>query len=347
MQNSSNSRGRIEINEKVLLFDVNEIYTCPRPSCYLCGSQGKYIYQGLKDRIFDVQGEWNLKECENPECKLVWMDPMPLEKDIGKVYHTYYTHYKNRWKRQYRILTIFLIWTMRQISSVLKRITLVRPELKRLNLMYLDKQKPGRLLEIGCGSGQRLAQMRALGWEVEGQEIDPKAAAHASSKGLIVHLGNLQNLSFSDALFDAIIMNHVIEHVHDPVAVLTECYRILKPRGILVVVTPNIESCGHRHFRSFWMGLDPPRHLYLFTRKTLRKIAERAGFSKYEVWTTAAKAQVISAGSLDIKKRGRHGMGVPLKLDIEIMSMFFQLWARAIYIIYPNSGEECVLKAEK
>ena len=339
------------MNETVLLHDMSEIHTYPYPSCYLCSSQGKLLYHGLKDRIFDVQGIYNLKKCINTECGLIWVDPMPLEEDISKAYQKYYTHSKNKNFKSNRerqmIFTPILVWTVRQIYSVLKRITLIRPELKRLNTMYLDKQKPGRLLEIGCGSGQKLAQMRALGWEVEGLEIDPKAEAHASSKGLTVHLGNLQNLSFSDALFDAVIMNHVIEHIHDPVALLTECYRILKPNGILVAVTPNIESWGHRHFGSCWMGLDPPRHLYLFNRKSLRKVAERAGFTKYELWTTAAKAKVISAGSLDIKKRGRHRMGVPLRPSIEIGAMLYQLWAKVVSIFRPDSGEECVLKAIK
>ena len=318
------------------------------PECYMCGSQGKYLYRGLKDSISVIQGEWNLRECANPECGLVWMDPKPLEEDISKAYHfDYYTHYKNRRMRQYSILIKLLRWTLRQIYSALKRITLIHPELKRLNIMYLDKQRPGRLLEVGCGSGEKLAQLRAIGWEVEGQEIDPKAAANASSKGLTVHLGNLQNLSFSSDLFDAVIMNHVIEHIHDPVALLAECYRILKPKGILIAVTPNIESWGHRHFVSCWRGLEPPRHLHLFNQKNLRKVAEKAGFTKCELWTTAAKAKVISAGSFDIKKSGRHRMGVPLKLDTEIMSMLLQIWAWAIYIIHPDSGEECVLKAEK
>lgn len=330
------------------LSDESEIRARPCPECRLCGSQGRFLYRGIKDLIFGSKGEWNLKSCVNPECGLVWMDPMPLQEDTGKAYHEYYTHREDKKKRPYGILTMPLIWSARQVYSLLKRIMFIRPELKLLNLMYLDKVKPGKLLEIGCGGGQRLARIRSLGWEAEGQEVDPKAAAHARSKyGLTLHLRPLHELGFPDAVFDAVIMNHVIEHLHDPVALLKECYRILKPDGMLTAVTPNIGGWGHRYFGRHWRGLEPPRHLYLFNRKSLRKMAVMSGFNRFEVWTTSARAQVISAGSLDIKLRGRHRMGVPPGIDIELTAMAFQLWAKAVHIVQPDSGDECVLKAVK
>jgi hypothetical protein len=64
----------------------------PCPNCYLCGTGGEPLYEGLKDRLFNAPGEWNLKRCPNPECGLLWLDPMPLEEDIGMAYETYFTH---------------------------------------------------------------------------------------------------------------------------------------------------------------------------------------------------------------------------------------------------------------
>lgn len=68
------------------------IRTRPYPNCYLCSTLGKPLYQGLKDCLFGAAGEWNLKKCPNPECGLVWLDPMPIEEDIHKAYQNYYTH---------------------------------------------------------------------------------------------------------------------------------------------------------------------------------------------------------------------------------------------------------------
>lgn len=322
----------------------------PYSNCFLCGGEGVIIYNRLKDCLFDVAGEkWNFKKCVNPACGLMWLDPMPQEKDRGEIYYTYYTHNENTYKiKNNNVFTQIVRWNVQWIYSVLKRVTLIRRERKRLNLTYLDTVKAGRLLEVGCGSGNRLARIQALGWEVTGQEIDPKAAAFARSKyGLNVHVGELQVLSFPDNAFDAIIMNHVIEHVHNPVKLLTECHRIMKQGGILVAVTPNIESFGHKWFKSSWRGLEPPRHLYLFSQKTLHQIAKRAGFNKCDLWTTAAKAEVFAIGSMDIKHYGQHKMGHSSKLNVYIKGIFFQLLAKAVHIINPDSGEECVLSAVK
>ena len=69
-----------------------EIQTRPCPDCYICGTKGQPLCQGLEDRLFGALGRWNLKSCPNPDCGLVWLDPMPIEEDIGNAYETYYTH---------------------------------------------------------------------------------------------------------------------------------------------------------------------------------------------------------------------------------------------------------------
>ncbi|MDN5936149.1 MAG: hypothetical protein L0H75_08230, partial [Nitrosospira sp.] len=68
------------------------ISTEARPACYLCGGHPKVIYRDLEDRLFGASGSWTLKQCPNSHCGLIWLDPMPTEKDIGKAYRDYYTH---------------------------------------------------------------------------------------------------------------------------------------------------------------------------------------------------------------------------------------------------------------
>ncbi len=72
-------------------------------------------------------------------------------------------------------------------------------------------------------------------------------------------------------------LTHVIEHVHDPVDLLRECGRVLRPGGRMMVETPNAESSGHRLFGIAWHGLDAPRHLYLFSPTSLLVCAQKAG----------------------------------------------------------------------
>src|SRR5208283_4697550 len=113
----------------------------------------------------------------------------------------------------------------------------------------------------GCGDGRFLALMRDAGWDVYGIEPDPVAAKVAQRElGTSVTVGALEDAGFPDEAFDAVTLSHVIEHVHDPVALLAECRRVLKPDGSVVIVTPNIRSLGHQKFQSLWRGLEPPRH---------------------------------------------------------------------------------------
>ncbi|OHE58695.1 MAG: hypothetical protein A2Z47_14375 [Thermodesulfovibrio sp. RBG_19FT_COMBO_42_12] len=323
----------------------NELRTRPFPACYLCGSQGEPLYSDLKDHLFGAPGEWSFKKCPNSECGLVWLDPMPIEEDIAKAYRDYYTHKKESKDKADLGLEIILKKIIKLLYKGILLITLIRRERRRHNLMYLDKTKPGILIEVGCGDGSRLNKIRKLGWEVEGQEVDPQAANIARSKyGLSVHMGDLKSLRLKESSFDAVIMNHVIEHVHDPVDILRECHRILKPNGMLVVITPNIESYGHRYFGADCRMLEPPRHIHLFSQKTLSRLAFEAGFQSIKVWTTASDAESIARGSYKIRSYKTGGESV---LSGFVSSILFQMRASILHLFQPDSGEECVLKAYK
>ena len=69
----------------IMQLHENDIQTRPCRKCHVCGAEGVLIYQGLRDRLFGVPGEWNLKKCANPDCGTYWLDPMPIEADLGKL----------------------------------------------------------------------------------------------------------------------------------------------------------------------------------------------------------------------------------------------------------------------
>jgi len=139
-------------------------------------------------------------------------------------------------------------------------------------IKYLINPTKGRLLDIGCGDGSFLALMRDLGWKVVGLEPDPVAAKGARERFLIpVVEDTLEDARLPHRSFDVITLNHVIEHVYDPVSFLKECRRVIKPGGRVVITTPNFSSLGHTIFKRFWRALDAPRHLYLFEAASLQK----------------------------------------------------------------------------
>jgi predicted SAM-dependent methyltransferase len=172
--------------------------------------------------------------------------------------------------------------------------------------------------------------------------------AHARERfGLEVHCGDVRALALPGNTYDAIVMNHVIEHMLDPVAVLRECHRLLKRGGTLVLTTPNVNSYGHECFQAAWLGLDPPRHLHLFSQTTLAVVAQRSGFQECRAWTSAARAQSFATGSYEIQRCGRYALSLKPRPQAELMSLLFQLRALRAHSRNPDSGEECVLQAVK
>ena len=159
----------------------------------------------------------------------------------------------------------------------------------------------------------------------------------------------MKTLELAGESFDAVVMNHVIEHVHDPVELLVEARRLLKQDGVLVLITPNAESQEHRIFGASWYSLDPPRHLHIFSPRSLSKLARLSGFSKHETWTTSVNSDYVAASSLKIR-----GMGdMKTKEDRLakerriVTGLYFQLWAVTSHSSLPDNGEECVLRAVK
>ena len=317
------------------------IRTRPCPNCFLCGATGELLYANLSDRLSETPGVWQMKRCPQTSCGLLWLDPMPEEQDLPLLYQGYFTH-----QDKPQAIRGFARSVTHGIYRALLWVTGLTHQRDELFSLYLRGTQPGRLLDVGCGDGGRLARWQTMGWEVEGQEVDAAAAERAHSlHGLRVHLGTLSDIALPDSSFDVVTMSHVVEHVPDPLALLQECRRILKSGGQLIAVTPNVNSLGHHQFGSDWMWLDPPRHLHLFSPTTLRELGVRAGFRFPQTWTTAANAQFLAEGSLYIQRTGRHRFGARMGLGLIVRSLLFQIRALSVHLARKDSGEECVLNA--
>jgi SAM-dependent methyltransferase len=166
--------------------------------------------------------------------------------------------------------------------------------------------RPGRprLVDIGCGEGEFLADMQTLGWSVEGMEPSADAVAIASGRGVAVSQGTLADVSLEPASFDAVTIRLVFEAFPDPVAALVVCHRALKTGGILWLASPSLESEAHRVFRSDWIFLDPPRHTVLYTPPSLIQLVTRLGFeviavrpSRMALWSFRLSAALASGFS--------------------------------------------------
>jgi len=142
-----------------------------------------------------------------------------------------------------------------------------------------SRERPARVLDIGCGSGQFLARLIARGHEGYGTELSASTGARASRvPGLKLRVGELTADTYPRGGFDVISIWHVLEHLPDPDQVLRFCHGWLHERGALLIAVPNADSWQAKIFQGSWFHLDPPRHLDHFTRRSLASALERAGF---------------------------------------------------------------------
>lgn len=137
---------------------------------------------------------------------------------------------------------------------------------------------PRRALDIGCGRGLTLADLRARGWEVQGVELHDAAARHARDKlGISVTVGGFTADAYPVDSFDAIVLWHVLEHLVAPRAALDGVARLLRPGGVLALAVPNRGSWQARWTGRHWFHWDLPRHLTHFDAPRLRRELEARG----------------------------------------------------------------------
>lgn len=140
----------------------------------------------------------------------------------------------------------------------------------------LSRRPPGRMLDVGCGSGALASTFAGHGWSVAGVEPSAQAAARARAAGVEVHTGTLDDAPWRGPTFDAIVFNHSLEHVPDPLASLRQAAALLRDGGTLAVAVPNFGCWQRRLFGPRWFQLDLPRHLQHFESRTLADLLLRA-----------------------------------------------------------------------
>lgn len=298
---------------------ARRFHTEPRPVCPVCGTTGPVAFAGLKDRLYDAPGTWDLRRCESAACGAFWLDPCPTADSLPLAYEHYYTHAGaaaadpvgrvDEWiARKILAATTGHAFRSSGMDRMAGRLLAKFGPLEEsalASILWLAPSQRGTLLDVGCGAGNFLQTMASLGWRVQGVEPDPAAADTARARGLSVATGTLESAAFPPGHFDVITLSHVIEHLRDPLATLRECARVLAPGGRVIVVTPNAASDGARVFGDSWMAWDPPRHLVVFTPTSLERLMGAAGLPAIEVRTVARSARINWRVSRQIQAHGR------------------------------------------
>ena len=131
-------------------------------------------------------------------------------------------------------------------------------------------KKTGSLLDYGCGTGDFLKELKD-DFNIIGIEPNIKAAEIAQQKSGVQIITNTDLSYFKSDLFDFITLWHVFEHIYDLKKTSIELKRILNRKGILIIAVPNYKSYDAKHYKEYWAAYDVPRHLWHFSKSSMRK----------------------------------------------------------------------------
>ncbi|GAB5403617.1 MAG: class I SAM-dependent methyltransferase [Aureliella sp.] len=269
--------------------------------CPLCSSREYRRVCQIVDSTYGVEGSYQVVRCKS--CAHLYLNPRPADSSLLDCYPTDYApHTGEEAVGQTDTSEISsddvepcsnTQADQAASSSAVRRVLRAIPGLRKLlfwlgqeNATYLpDAPQPGRsrLLEVGCAHGGFLEQAQASGWVVDGVEPSELAATAARSKGFDVHCGFLADADIQASSRDVVAMWMVLEHVPNPVELVDEVHRILRPGGIFTFSVPNASTWERWVFGRHWLGYDAPRHLQVFSVRRLRRLLVDQGFGEIRV----------------------------------------------------------------
>jgi 2-polyprenyl-3-methyl-5-hydroxy-6-metoxy-1,4-benzoquinol methylase len=233
------------------------------PQCPICARARTWYFATAQDiEYFTTPDDFTFYRCV--DCDVLFLHPMPSDR-LGEIYpENYYSFHVDSGR------------------SVAQRIKQVFDDMAFAELTRDIKGSKLAALDVGGGSGWLLTDLKRVDPRVEQTaivDIDPRAGEIARANGHAYHLTTFERCDIKGR-FDIILMLNLIEHVPDPKAVLRKAKELLQPGGRIWIKTPNYDALDAHIFKHrSWGGFHTPRHFVLFTKASLVRHCEEAGFT--------------------------------------------------------------------
>lgn len=267
--------------------------------CPICKSERLEPVFPAKD--YTVSGKsFEIVACRH--CNLRFTQDVPDQDEIGPYYKSedYISHTNSSKGLINSLYQKVRNITMRQKTAVIKK--------------YTGLQK-GVLLDVGCGTGSFLNSMQQGGWSVTGLEPDEAARQLALKLHGLKVLPSHEIFNLKPAIFNAITLWHVLEHVHQLHEYIQQLHSLLAPGGKVFIAVPNYTSKDAKTYGRYWAAYDVPRHLFHFSPQSMDALLQLHGLrvaKHLPMWFDSFYVGLLSSkyktGQIAYTSAGLHGL---------------------------------------
>lgn len=245
--------------------------------CRICGNADANKSHTACEMMFGYRDEFEYLECAKCGCLQIKAVPADLSKYYPENYYSY--HMNGQSDVEGRTPKFLKRQRLRHYLGKKNVVGALSLKLYKLPKDFFWLRKIGldldsEIMEVGCGSGKLLLQMRAEGFSrLTG--VDPfieKDVSHGSELKILK-----KEIAQVTGQFDFIMLHHSFEHIPEQLITLKRLYELLKPERYILLRIP-VVAFAWRNYGVHWVGLDAPRHLYLHTQESMQILANQAGF---------------------------------------------------------------------
>lgn len=260
-------------------------------TCRICGNSRQNTFYDVREMMLGWRESFTYFQCAQCHCLQIEAVPADLDRYYPDQYNgydpprtEYYAGLSGAFRKLRYEATLFPGGLVRQMVRALF------PARQYQLLRQFGVQKDSTILDVGCGRGNYLYPLYALGMtSVRG--IEPFIPATLTyPNGFTIEKGFASDARGS---WDIILYNHSFEHVPDPLANLQAVRRLLKPNGVAIIRIPTVSSLAWEEYKTDWYQLDAPRHLFLHSVESMQLLAQQAGLTLSDVIDDSTEMQFL------------------------------------------------------
>ena len=265
--------------------------------CRICSDSNEKTSYNVKEMMFGLREVFIYYQCRNCECLQIADIPLNLDKYYSKEYYSLVMNpqdfFKGKIRKWLKGKRDYFIITKKGIAGKYIQLLLPNSSQEWFNFRSISLNKSSRILDVGSGTGTIPFIFYNAGFKnIIG--IDPYLSDDIFySNGL--QIKKLSLFEVDNNGWDMVMFNHSFEHVPNPIEYLQKVHSLLKSEGICVLRIPTVSSFAWENYKTEWVQLDAPRHLFLHSISSIRHMAKVTGFSVDKINYESSDFQFIGS----------------------------------------------------